>query len=94
VSKKHRLILQAIIQGSCAEQCKMDRQLMMNYKGYLGRIAYDDGAKLFYGEIVGLKDVITFQGTSVKELTKAFKDSVDDYLTWCKERGEKPEKMF
>jgi predicted HicB family RNase H-like nuclease len=41
-----------------------------------------------------LKDVITFQGTTVVELEKAFKDSVDDYVAWCKERGEEPEKTF
>ena len=60
---------------------------MMNYKGYLGHVTYDSDAKLFHGEVVGLKDVITFQGTHVKELEKAFKDSVDDYLAWCKGRG-------
>ena len=52
----------------------------MNYKGYVGRIIYDDEAKLFHGEVVGLKDVITFQGTSVKELTKAFKDSINKFI--------------
>lgn len=67
---------------------------MMKYKGYIGDVAYDDEAKLFHGEVLGLKDVITFQGTSVKELEKAFKDSVDDYLEWCQERGETPEKTF
>ena len=67
---------------------------MMNYKEYLGQITYDDKAKLFHGEVIGLKDVITFQGTSVKNLEKAFKDSIDDYLAWCKERGEQPQKMF
>ncbi len=67
---------------------------MMHYKGYLGHVEYDDEAKIFHGEVVGLKDIITFQGKSVKELEKAFHDSVDDYLTWCKERGEKPEKTF
>jgi len=66
----------------------------MNYKEYLGQITYDDKAKLFHGEVIGLKDVITFQGTSVKNLEKAFKDSIDDYLAWCKERGEQPQKMF
>lgn len=66
----------------------------MHYKGYLGHVEYDDEAKIFHGEVVGLKDIITFQGKSVKELEKAFHDSVDDYLTWCKERGEKPEKTF
>ena len=67
---------------------------MMRYKGYVGEVTYDDKAKLFHGEVIGLKDIITFQGTTVKELEKAFKDSVDDYLAWCKKRGEKPERMF
>lgn len=66
----------------------------MEYKKYLGEVIYDAEAKIFYGEVLGLKDVITFQGTSVKELEAAFKESVDDYLTWCEERGEEPERSF
>ncbi len=64
----------------------------MKYKGYFAEISYDDKAKLFHGEVLGLKDVITFQGKSVNELKKAFQDSVEDYLLWCEERGERPEK--
>lgn len=60
---------------------------MMKYKGYSGNANFDSKAKLFHGEVLGLKDVITFQGTSVKDLEKAFHDSVDDYLDWCKERS-------
>lgn len=67
---------------------------MMKYKGYVGQVTYDDEAKIFHGEVIGLKDVITFQGTNVQELSQAFHGSIDDYLNWCKERGEKPEKMF
>lgn len=67
---------------------------MMKYKGYIGYVKYDDEAKIFHGEIVGLKDIITFQGKSVEELEQAFKDSINDYLGWCKLRGEKPEKTF
>jgi len=66
----------------------------MKYKGYIGHVEYDDEAKIFHGEVVGLKDMITFQGKSVKELEQAFKDSIEDYLAWCKKRGEKPEKTF
>lgn len=66
----------------------------MKYKGYFGHVQYDDEAKIFHGEVVGLRDIITFQGTSVDELEQAFKDSVEDYLAWCRERGEKPEKTF
>ena len=66
----------------------------MKYKGYTGQITFDEDAKIFHGEVIGLKDVITFQGESVKELEKAFKDSVNDYLEFCEERGENPEKTF
>ena len=66
----------------------------MKYKGYIGQVTYDDEAKLFHGEVIGLKDVITFQGTTVQKLETAFKDSVDDYLSWCEERNERPEKSF
>lgn len=66
----------------------------MKYKGYQGHVSYDEKAKLFHGEVIGLKDVITFQGTSVDELEQAFKDSIDDYLEFCEELGKSPEKPF
>ena len=67
---------------------------MMKYKGYQGCVVYDDEAKLFHGEVIGLKDMITFQGLSVDELEQAFKDSVEDYLAFCKELGRHPEKPY
>ncbi len=57
----------------------------MRYKGYRGHAVYDSETKIFHGEVLGLKDVITFQGRTVNELEKAFKDSIDDYLAWCQE---------
>ena len=65
---------------------------MMEYKGYKASVDYDDDAGVLHGEVIGLRDVVTFQGASVKELRKAFRDSVDDYLEFCAERGEAPEK--
>lgn len=67
---------------------------MMEYQGYLGKVEFDDAAAIFHGEVVNTRDVITFQGESVSELTQAFRDSVDDYLAFCRERGEAPEKPF
>ena len=67
---------------------------MMKYKGYFGKVEYDSDAKIFHGEVIGLKDVITFQAKTVDKLKKAFKDSINDYLEWCAERGEKPEKTY
>lgn len=66
----------------------------MKYKGYQGHVSFDEDAKFFHGEVVGLRDVITFQGTSIDELEQAFKDSVDEYLDFCRELGRDPEKPF
>jgi predicted HicB family RNase H-like nuclease len=66
----------------------------MRYKGYEGIVTYDEEAKIFHGEVIGLKDVITFQGTSVDDLEHAFKDSIDDYLDFCKKKKHEPEKPF
>ncbi len=66
----------------------------MNYKGYSGTVKFDDEAELFHGEVLGLRDVVTFQGVSVEELKTSFEDSVDDYLEFCEERGESPDKPF
>lgn len=67
---------------------------MMEYKGYLGKVEFDDEASIFHGDVTNTRDVITFQGKSVAELKKAFRDSVDDYLAFCAERGEEPDKPF
>lgn len=55
---------------------------------------FDDDANIFYGEVINLRDVVTFQGETVKQLRKAFRDSIDDYLESCAERSEFPEKSY
>lgn len=65
---------------------------MMEYKGYIGKVEFDADAEILHGEVVGIRDVVTFQGESVKEVEHAFCESVDDYLAFCKQRGENPEK--
>jgi predicted HicB family RNase H-like nuclease len=67
---------------------------MIEYKGYVGRVEFDDEAGIFHGEVVNTRDVITFQGATVDELRNAFQESVDDYLAYCRERGEQPEKPY
>ena len=67
---------------------------MMEYKGYIGKVEIDEEAGILYGEVINVRDVITFEGESVDEIQKAFRESVDDYLDFCAQRGESPEKPF
>lgn len=67
---------------------------MLEYKGYSGRVEFDEEAGVFHGEVLDLRDVVTFEGRSVGEIEEAFRDSIDDYLEFCEERGEEPDRPF
>ena len=64
------------------------------YKGYQGSFKYDPDADIFHGDVLHLRDVVTFQGRSIDELKKAMADSVEDYFNLCREAGKSPEKPF
>ena len=64
----------------------------MTYKGYIGQVTLDEEAGVFHGRVVNTRDIITFQGRTVRELRKALKDSIEDYLEFCTKRGEDPDK--
>lgn len=66
----------------------------MTYQGYRGEVNYSDSDGVFYGKVYGINDLVTFEGTSVQELKKAFKEAVDDYLETCESIGKKPEKEY
>ncbi len=67
---------------------------MMTYKGYRGQVEFSDEDSTFYGKILGINDLVTFEGASVLKLKVAFKEAVNDYLETCKELGKDPEKEY
>jgi predicted HicB family RNase H-like nuclease len=66
----------------------------MHHKGYVATIELDEDAELFHGEVINTRDVLTFQGRTLKDLKKAFADTIADYVAWCRERGKQPEKPY
>ena len=66
----------------------------MTYKGYIGSVAFSEKDNVFFGKIEGINGLVNFEGESVKELTDAFHDAVDDYLAYCKDEGIEPEKSY
>jgi predicted HicB family RNase H-like nuclease len=64
----------------------------MKYRGYTAVVELDEDTGMLFGRVIGLRDVITFQGASVPEVIEAFHDSVDVYLEFCAARRESPEK--
>jgi predicted HicB family RNase H-like nuclease len=66
----------------------------MNYKGYTARIEYDGDDEIFFGQILGIRDLVSFHADNVAELKVAFQESVDDYLETCRKIGKEPNKPY
>ena len=66
----------------------------LTYKGYIGSVNYSDKDQVFFGKIEGINGLVNFEGESVKELTEAFHEAVDDYLAYCQDEGIEPDKSY
>ena len=65
---------------------------VMNYKGYTAKIEFDPRDNIFWGKVLAIGDSITFEGSTVAELTADFHNAVDFYLADCTARGRSPQK--
>ena len=66
----------------------------MEYKGYIGSVAFSSEDDVFHGKLEGIRDLITYEGTDVESLKQTFREAVDDYLATCAEQGRKPQTPF
>ncbi|MDR0853613.1 MAG: type II toxin-antitoxin system HicB family antitoxin [Clostridiales Family XIII bacterium] len=67
---------------------------LMTYKDYRAKVEFSLEDKCFIGRVLGINDVIIFEGESVEELEEGLKSSIDNYLDLCEETGKVPEKEF
>lgn len=67
---------------------------MLNYKSYVGQMEVDDEAGIIFGRVLDIRDVVTFKGETVNQAKRAFQESIDYYLSFCDEIGQKPDKPF
>lgn len=64
----------------------------LEYKGYTGSIEYSVEDSCFYGEVLGIADLISYEGNTKERLESDFREAVDEYLITCKEVGKEPER--
>lgn len=56
----------------------------IQYKGYVGSIEFSEEDKIFYGKVLGIRSLISYEGENATELIDDFHQAVDDYLELCK----------
>lgn len=66
----------------------------LEYKGYVGSIEFSEEDELFFGKVLGIRSLISYEGTDAKSLVTDFHGAIDDYLVSCEAEGIAPEKAY
>lgn len=67
---------------------------IIEYKGYYGSVEFSSDDDVFFGKVIGINDLVTFEAQSTKGIRKAFSEAVDDYLETCKRLRKQPDKTY
>ncbi len=67
---------------------------IMEYRGYVGSVEFSESDGVFYGKVQGIRSLISYEGTTARELVDDFHGAVDDYLAACEAEGTAPELAY
>ncbi|HNP96255.1 MAG TPA: type II toxin-antitoxin system HicB family antitoxin [Cyclobacteriaceae bacterium] len=66
----------------------------LTYRGYTGTVDFSNDDEIFFGKIIGINDLVTFEADTVQKLKRNFKDAVDDYIDTCAKLKKDPDKEY
>ena len=66
----------------------------MEYKNYVGSVEFSESDGVFFGKVMGIRAMLSYEGTNAKELVEDFHGAVDDYLMLCEAEGKEPERAY
>ena len=66
----------------------------IEYKGYVGSVEFSETDSVFFGKVMGIRSLISYEGTNGKELVEDFHNAVDEYLLLCEAEGISPEVAY
>ena len=66
----------------------------MEYKGYVGSVEFSEEDAIFYGKVMGIRSLISYEGENAKELIEGFHEAVDEYLLICEQQKKVPEQAY
>ena len=58
----------------------------MEYKGYLGSVEFSEEEAVFFGKIMNICSLISYEGKNVMELSEQFREAVDEYSSICEQQ--------
>lgn len=58
----------------------------MEYKGYLGSVEFSEEEAVFFGKIMNIRSLISYEGKNVMGLSEQFREAVDEYSSICEQQ--------
>ena len=66
----------------------------LKYKDFMGSVHFSTDDEVFHGKLIGINDLVTFEGSSVVELKNSFEEAVEDYIELCRNVNKSPNKSY
>ena len=66
----------------------------MKYKDYIGSVEFSEEDGIFFGKVMGIRALISYEGEDAVSLLSSFHQAIDEYLAWCEESGRLPERAY
>ena len=66
----------------------------MEYKGYVGSVEFSEKDGVFFGKVMGIRAMISYEDENAHDLVEDFHSAVDSYLETCAAEGIEPEKAY
>lgn len=63
---------------------------ILEYNGYRGSNEYNSLDKVYFGKLIGISDLVTYEFETEEGLKKEFKLAIEDYLQDLKDLGKVP----
>jgi len=67
---------------------------LLEHRGYQGTIEYTSEDGVYYGEVLGIKGLISYEGNNESELKVNFEETINFYLSSCDQDGRKPMRPY
>lgn len=67
---------------------------IIEYKGYIGSVEFSEEDEIFFGKVLGIRSLLSYEGETAKELISDFHEAVDEYLDMCESENKEPERAY
>jgi len=64
------------------------------FEDIIGSVHFSAADNTFFGKLEGIYDLVTFEGSSVSQIKKSFREAVKDYKALCEQTGKNANKSF